>query len=46
MLLCIIGLPYGVAVLPTASESPLVYTCELLVFAMCSALRGSAVSCA
>ena len=35
---------YGVAVLPTASESPLVYACELWVFAMCPALRGSTVS--
>ena len=34
----------GVAVLPTAPESPLVYACELWVFAMCPALRGSAVS--
>ena len=32
------------AVLPTASESPLVYACELWVFAMCPALRGSTVS--
>ena len=40
----IIGLPYGVAVLPAASESPLVYACELWVFAMCPALRGSTVS--
>ena len=40
----IIGLPYGVAVLPTASESPLVYACELWVFATCPALRGSTVS--
>ena len=39
----IIGLPYGVAFLPT-SESPLVYTCELWVFAICPALRGSTVS--
>ena len=31
-------------VLPTASESPLVYACELRVFAMCPALRGSTVS--
>ena len=30
--------------LPTASESPLVYACELWVFAMCPALRGSTVS--
>ena len=35
---------HGVAVLPTASESPLVYACELWVFAMCPALRGSTVS--
>ena len=35
---------YGVAVLPTASESPLVYACELWVVAMCPALRGSTVS--
>ena len=41
---CIISLPYGVAVLPTATESPLVYACELWVFAMCPALRGSTVS--
>ena len=33
-----------VAVLPTALESPLVYTCELRVFAMCPALRGSTAS--
>ena len=39
-----VGLPYGVAVLPTAPESPLVYACELWVFAMCPALRGSTVS--
>ena len=32
------------AVLPTASESPLVYACELWVFAMCPALQGSTVS--
>ena len=32
------------AVLPTASESPLLYACELWVFAMCPALRGSTVS--
>ena len=32
------------AVLPTASESPLVYACELWVFAMCPALPGSTVS--
>ena len=32
------------AVLPTASESPLVYACEVWVFAMCPALRGSMVS--
>ena len=32
------------AVLPTASESPLVFACELWVFAMCPALRGSTVS--
>ena len=32
------------AVLPTASESPLVYACELWVSAMCPALRGSTVS--
>ena len=32
------------AVLPTASESPVVYACELWVFAMCPALRGSTVS--
>ena len=32
------------AVLPTASESPLVYACELWVFAMCPALWGSTVS--
>ena len=32
------------AVLPTASESPLVYACELWVLAMCPALRGSTVS--
>ena len=32
------------AVLPTASESPLVYACELWVFAMCPALQGSIVS--
>ena len=32
------------AVLPTASESPLVYACEPWVFAMCPALRGSTVS--
>ena len=31
-------------VLPTASESPLLYTCELWVFAMCPALWGSTVS--
>ena len=30
--------------LPTASESPLVYACELWVFALCPALRGSTVS--
>ena len=30
-------------VLPTASESPLLYACELWVFAMCPALRGSTV---
>ena len=30
--------------LPTALESPLVYACELWVFAMCPALRGSTVS--
>ena len=30
--------------LPTAIESPLVYACELRVFAMCPALRGSTVS--
>ena len=29
---------------PTALESPLVYACELWVFAMCPALRGSTVS--
>ena len=28
------------------SESPLLYACELWVFAMCPALRGSTVSCA
>ena len=44
LILRIIGLPYGVAVLPTALESPLVYACELWVFAMCPALRGSTVS--
>ena len=43
-ILRIIGLPYGVAVLPTATESPLLYACELWVFAMCPALRGSTVS--
>ena len=32
------------AVLPTATESPLLYACELWVFAMCPALRGSTVS--
>ena len=32
------------AVLPTASESPLLYACELWVFAMRPALRGSTVS--
>ena len=32
------------AVLPTASESPLVYACELWAFAICPALRGSTVS--
>ena len=32
------------AVLPTASESPLLYACELWVFAMCPALRGSTAS--
>ena len=32
------------AVLPTASESPLVYACEPWVFAMCPALWGSTVS--
>ena len=32
------------AVLPTASKSPLEYACELWVFAMCPALRGSTVS--
>ena len=32
------------AVLPTASESPLVYAYELWVFAMCPALWGSTVS--
>ena len=32
------------AVLPTASESPLVYACELWVFAMCPTLRGSTIS--
>ena len=32
------------AFLPTTSESPLVYACELWVFAMCPALRGSTVS--
>ena len=30
--------------LPIALESPLVYTCELWVFAMCPALWGSTVS--
>ena len=30
--------------LPTIVESPLLYTCELWVFAMCPALRGSTVS--
>ena len=40
-LLHIIGLPYGVGVLSTSSESPLVYACELWVFAMCPALRRS-----
>ena len=30
--------------LPTASESPLVYACEIWVFAMCPVLRGSTVS--
>ena len=37
-------LSHGVAVLPTATESPLLYACELWVFAMCPALRGSTVS--
>ena len=32
------------AVLPTATESTLLYACELWVFAMCPALRGSTVS--
>ena len=32
------------AVLPTASESPLLYACDPWVFAMCPALRGSTVS--
>ena len=32
------------AVLPTALESPLLYACELWVFAMCPALWGSTVS--
>ena len=32
------------AVLPTTLESPLVYACELWVFAMCPASRGSTVS--
>ena len=32
------------AVLPTASDSPLVYACEPWVFAMCPTLRESTVS--
>ena len=36
--------PLNLTHLPTASESPLVYACELWVFAMCPALRGSTVS--
>ena len=35
---------YRPAIWPTASEGPLEYACELWVFAMCPALRGSTVS--
>ena len=41
---CSVPMHRRLAVLPTASESPLVYACELRVFAMCPPLRGSTVS--